>query len=141
MIQPTLDGAGVRPGDVLPRYEKALSTVDLFAYGAATWDWHRLHYDLEYARSRDLPGVLVDGQMFGALFARQAMDWAGPGAFVAHLSMRMRAMAFVGDTLRGEGEVGEVRAGDDHYVVVLAQRLRNGERVSAECTTEVRLPR
>jgi acyl dehydratase len=133
VIKPTRSQA--TRGESLPVLEKKFTAVDLMAYGAATWDWHRLHYDVEYARSRKLPGVLVDGQAFGALLARAALDWAGPRAFIRRLSLRMKSMAFAGDTLRAEGEVTEVR----ENVVVLAQRLLNGERVAAEAVTEIRL--
>ena len=121
----------MKPGDTLPPLEKAFTPVDLFAYGAATWDWHRSHYDQDFARQLKLPGLLIDGQMHGALLARVAMRWAGPRAFVTKMSLRMKSMAFAGDTLRAEGSVSEVH-GDR---VVLAQRLLNGERIVAECTT------
>lgn len=134
MIRPTRSTAVA--GDTLPILEKKFTSVDLVAYGAATWDWHRLHYDADYARSRKLPGVIVDGQAFGALLARAALDWAGPRAFIAKMSLRMKSMAFAGDTLRAEGSVSEVR--QDR--IVLAQKLMNGERVAAEATTEIRLP-
>ena len=136
MIRETKKALAIEVGEKLPLLEKRFSTVDLVAYGAATWDWHRLHYDAEYARSRKLPGVIVDGQAFGALFARAALDWAGPRAFIAKMSFRMKSMAFAGDTLRAEGTVSEVR----HDAVVLTQRLMNQERVAAEATTEIRLP-
>ena len=134
MIKPTRTAASV--GETLRPLEKRFTEVDLVAYGAATWDWHRLHYDLEYARSRKLPGVLVDGQAFGALLARAALEWAGPKAFITRMSFRMKSMAFAGDTLRAEGEVSAV-AGNR---VTLSQRLLNGGKVAAEATTEIRLP-
>ena len=140
-MRATLDGATVKAGDALPGHEKTYTTVDLVAYGAATWDWHRLHYDLQYARSRQLPNVIIDGQMFGAVFARQAIAWAGPRAFVAGMNIRMRAMAFAGDTLRCEGQVGEVRAEAGYHIVVLKQQLLNGDRLCAECATTLHLPR
>jgi len=136
VIRETKTAAGVSAGEKLPVLEKHFTAVDLVAYGAATWDWHRLHYDVEYARGRKLPGVLVDGQAFGALLARAALEWAGPRAFITKLSFRMKSMAFAGDTLRVEGSVSDVRGN----VVVLAQRLLNKDRVTAEATTEVRLP-
>ena len=125
----------MKPGASLPALEHHFTTVDLVAYGAATWDWHRLHYDLEYARSRKLPGVIIDGQAFGALFARAALQWAGPRAFLWKMSLRMKSMAFAGDTLRAEGSVTSADGG----VVVLEQRLMNGERVIAECTSSLSL--
>jgi acyl dehydratase len=121
---------------MLPPLERSFTEVDLVAYGAATWDWHRVHYDLEFARRMKLPGVLVDGQAFGALLARAALEWAGPRAFITNMSLRMKSMAFARDTLRAEGSVSEVSGS----VVVLAQRLTNAGRVSAEATTRIRLP-
>jgi len=138
MIRPTRESAAVKPGDAVPGFSKTFGAADLVAYGAATWDWHRLHFDQDYAKSVKLPNVILDGQAYGALFARQAMHWAGPRAFIAKLGFRMRAMTFAGDTLTAEGEVKEVRGA----VVVLAQRLKLGDgRLAADCTTELRLPR
>lgn len=134
MIRPTRSTAVA--GETLPILEKKFTSVDLVAYGAATWDWHRLHYDADYARSRKLPGVIVDGQAFGALLARAALDWAGPRAFIAKMSLRMKSMAFAGDTLRAEGSVSEVKRDR----IILVQKLVNGEHVAAEATTEIRLP-
>jgi len=121
----------VKPGETLPPLEKTFTAVDLFAYGAATWDWHRMHYDAELARSKGFAAPVIDGQMYGALFARVAMRWAGPRAFITKMSLRMKSMAFAGDTLRAEGTVSSV----DGESVVLAQRLMSGERVIAECTS------
>ena len=140
MIAPTRVAAGIVIGEALPVLEKRFTQVDLVAYGAATWDWHRLHYDLDYARSKNLPGTLVDGQAFGAVLARAAQDWAGPRAFITKLSFKMKSMAFAGDTLRAVGEVTALRAVEGGHVVVLAQRLMNGERVASDCVTEIRLP-
>jgi acyl dehydratase len=125
----------VKTGDALPVLEKTFTTVDLFAYGAATWDWHRMHYDAELARSKGFAGPVIDGQMYGALFARVAMQWAGPRAFITGMSLRMKAMAFAGDTLRAEGSVSEIEG----RIAVLSQRMLNAGRVCAEATTRIRL--
>jgi len=125
----------MKPGDKLPPLEKTFTAVDLFAYGAATWDWHRMHYDAELARSKGFAAPVIDGQMYGAVFARAAMAWAGPRAFMTKMSLRMKSMAFAGDTLRAEGTVRSV----DGESVVLAQRLMSGERVIAECTSSLSL--
>lgn len=125
----------MKPGDTLPPLEKTFTPVDLFAYGAATWDWHRMHYDAEFARSKGLAAPVIDGQMYGALFARVAMGWAGPRAFITRLSLRMKSMAYAGDTLRAVGTVTSV----EDNVIVLEQRLMRGERVIAECTSSLSL--
>jgi acyl dehydratase len=126
----------VKAGDKLPPLEKTFSPVDLFAYGAATWDWHRMHYDAEFVRSKGLAAPVIDGQMYGAVFARAALEWAGPRGFIAKLSFKMKSMAFAGDTLLAEGEVKEVK----DRVAVLTQRLTKAGKLVAEATTEIRLP-
>ncbi len=136
MIKPTRRLALLNRGEALAPLEKTFTTVDLMAYGAATWDWHRMHYDLEFARAMKLPNVIVDGQAYGALFARAASDWAGPQAFIVRLSLRMKSMAFAGDPLLAEGEVTQIR----DRTVVLAQRLTSSGRLVSEATTEIRLP-
>lgn len=136
MIKPTKSVMGVGPGDPLPPLERKFTTVDLMAYGAATWDWHRVHYDIDFARGMKLPNVIIDGQTFGAVFARAALEWAGPRAFILRLSFKMKSMAFAGDTLRAEGEVTAVR----DRIIVLAQRLTSAGRLISEATTELRLP-
>jgi len=141
MIRPTRRAATLAPGDKLPTAEQLMTAADLVAYGGATWDWNRLHFDLDYARSLNLPNVVVDGQAFGALLAKHALAWLGPRAFISRLSFKMRAMAFAGDTLRADGEVSAIRPGADHDVVVLTQRLTVGDRIAAESTTEIRLPK
>ena len=139
MIKPTRSAESVSVGEVLPPIERRFTQVDLVAYGAATWDWHRLHYDVEYARSKKLPGTLLDGQACGALMARAALEWAGPRAFITRLSFKLKSMAYAGDTLRAEGEVTAVRAVAGGHIVTLAQRLTNDGRVAAQATTEIRL--
>lgn len=127
----------VQAGESLPVLEKTFTAVDLMAYGAATWDWHRMHYDIDFAwAAMKLPNVVIDGQVFGALFARAVVDWAGPQAFVTRLSFKMKSMAFAGETLRMEGEVTQIRAS----VVTVAQRLTSSRRLVSEAETDVRLP-
>ena len=125
----------MKVGDALPPLERTFTTVDLFAYGAATWDWHRMHYDAELARSKGFAAPVIDGQMYGAIFACVAMRWAGPRAFMTKMSLRMKSMAFAGDKLRAEGSVSSVAGA----VVVVEQKLMRGDRVIAECTSSLSL--
>jgi acyl dehydratase len=136
MIQPTKTLRDVSPGEKLAPLERTFTLVDLVLYGAATWDWNRMHYDIEHTHRLKLRAPVIDGQEFGAFFARAALEWAGPRALVKRLGFRMKAMAFAGDTLRAEGEVKETRGG----TVVLSQRLTCGDRLVAEATTEMSLP-
>ena len=141
MIRPTIRAASLKVTDPMPTFHRSFTTVDLMAYGAATWDWHRLHYDLDYARSVKLANVVVDGQALGAVCTKPPLDWLGPRAFIQKLTLKYRAMVFAGDTVRGEGEIRAIHAEGDHDVVSVAQRLSVGDRLVAEARVEVRLPR
>lgn len=122
------------PGDALPALERLLDESVLVAYGAATWDWHRLHYDQAYCAEAGLPGPLVDGQMFGALIAEQILDGLGPGAWITKLQFRFKTMVFAGDTVRLEAEI--VAADGD--MLETKHTIYNGEAVAAEGSATVR---
>jgi acyl dehydratase len=141
MISPTRTAASLKVGDPVPHFERSFTAVDLMAYGGATWDWHRLHYDVEFVRAMKLPKVVVDGQALGAVFAKPVLDWLGPRAFIQKLSLKYRAMVFAGDTVHGDGEITAIRPDGDHDVIAIAQRLSVGDRLAAEATAEIRLPR
>ncbi|MBI2962416.1 MAG: hypothetical protein HYY35_01560 [Deltaproteobacteria bacterium] len=141
MIRPTIRAASLKVTDPMPTFHRSFTSVDLMAYGAATWDWHRLHYDLDYARSVKLANVVVDGQALGAVCTKPLLDWLGPRAFIQKLTLKYRAMVFAGDTVRGEGEISAIHAEGDHDVVSVAQHLSVGDRLVAEARVEVRLPR
>ncbi|MGZ6212129.1 MAG: MaoC/PaaZ C-terminal domain-containing protein, partial [Candidatus Binataceae bacterium] len=86
----------------------------------------------EYTAARNIPGPIVDGQMFGALLAEALIDWLGPRAFIRRMSFRLRAMVFAGETVRCEGEVASILAEADCEVVRVTQRVRVGERIAVE---------
>ena len=129
-------------GSPIPPLERTLTQVRMSAYGGATWDWHRLHYEPEYAAARKLAGPVVDGQMFGALLAEALLDWLGPRAFIRRMSFRLRAMVFAGETVRCEGEVTSIVEEGDCDIMRVAQRVRVGERIAVEpASAEIVLPR
>lgn len=142
MIPRTLSVADLREGQAVPVLERTLTLVHLVAYAGATWDWHRLHYDPDFAAFRGLPRPVVDGQMLGALLAEALLDWLGPRAFIRRLSFRLRGMVFAGDTVRCDGEVAALGTGAAGDVVTVAQQIRVGERLAVEpASAEVLLPR
>jgi acyl dehydratase len=126
-------------GAAMTPLEQAITADLMMAYGAATWDWHRMHYDGDYVRSLGLPGPMLDGQAQGAFFARAVMDWLGPRAFIRRLSFRMRAMIFPGDTIMVEGVVREATRSGGDVVIVLDQTIKVGERLAGTAETEVTL--
>ncbi|MBM4406090.1 MAG: hypothetical protein FJ039_07920 [Chloroflexi bacterium] len=95
----------VSEGEQLPVLTRTMSVARMMIYGAATWDFIRLHYDEGFAKSKGFPGPFVDGQMTGGHLAQLVQDWAGPSAFLRKLSFRNRAMLFPGDIITLQGTV------------------------------------
>ena len=92
-------------GETLPPIDFAVTLTSLVMYAGATWDFHRYHYDAAFVAGLGMPGPFMDGQMLGALLARQVMQWSGPDGFVRKLSYRQRAMVYANDTITLRGKV------------------------------------
>ena len=92
-------------GSELPVMQKTITQAHMVAYGAATWDFVRVHYDTDYVRARGFKAPFVDGQMLGAYLAQVVQDWVGPKGFLQKLSFRNRHMVFAGDVLTCGGTV------------------------------------
>ncbi|MXY02037.1 MAG: hypothetical protein F4190_00095 [Acidimicrobiales bacterium] len=93
------------PGRSLRPLHRRIALADMVAYGAATWDWHRLHYDEAHARRLGAPAPLVDGQMLGALLAECVLRAAGPSARLVRLAYRNRAPVHAGETVTCSGTI------------------------------------
>lgn len=100
-----LPRARLSPGRRIPSLHRRIALPDMVAYGAATWDWHRLHYDETHARRLGAPAPLVDGQMLGALLAECVLRAAGPGARLVRLAYRNRSPVHAGETVTCSGTI------------------------------------
>ena len=79
--------------DVLP------SETMLFRYSALTFNSHRIHYDLPYARDEEgYRGLVVHGPLTATLLLDLAQRELGPNA-LASFTMRAQAPAFAGETI------------------------------------------
>ena len=80
-------------GAVLPVVLRHASRVQLFLYSAATWNPHRIHYDVDYARFEGHPDVIVHGPLQGAWLSQYVTEWAGPAGRMRSLQWQNRASA------------------------------------------------
>jgi hypothetical protein len=65
----------------------------LFRYSSITDNPHRIHYDVDYARSEGHPDVLVHGPLQGAWITQFFTDWAGPLGRLRRVSWQNRRSA------------------------------------------------
>ncbi|MCR6644635.1 MAG: MaoC family dehydratase N-terminal domain-containing protein [Terricaulis sp.] len=99
------------------------STVDLFRFSAATFNSHRIHYDLPYAQEEEFyPGLVVHGPFIAAKLFGYARRCAGKP--LSAFSFRALAPAFAGPALRlapGEGGRGVAALRADGAVAMRAE--------------------
>ena len=132
----------VTSGDELTPLVKEISMARMMAYGAATWDFIRIHYDADYARELGFDGPFVDGQMLGGFLTQHVQDWAGPGAFLRKLAFRNRVMAYPGDSLTCRGVVTNCSIEEEGGMVQCDLWIENqrGEKVVEPASALVRVP-
>ena len=71
----------------------------LFRYSALTFNSHRIHYDLGYAREREgYPALIIQGPLTATLLLGLAVNHWGADA-IRQFTFRASAPAFVGETL------------------------------------------
>ncbi len=113
-------------GDTIAPLVRDPTALQLFAFSAATWNTHRIHYDRDYARDVEgYPDVLVQSHLH-ANFLEQAVASAfGPRARLARLGWQNRGMAVPGDRLTVTGTVANVDRDAGHVRVELKLEERN----------------
>lgn len=134
----------VEVGQDLPALEKGpMTTAHIMRWSASMENWHRIHYDQEYAREHDkLPDVLVNGSWKQHVLAQLLKDWAGRGGWPWKISFQYRSMDVPGDLITAWGRVTAKREQDGLGYVDLDIGLRNSRgEASTVDTAVVVLPR
>jgi acyl dehydratase len=133
----------VSVGESLPALEFVVTLTSLITYAGATWDFHRYHYDAALAAALGYRGPFMDGQMCGAMLARQLMRWGGPDAFVRKLSYRLREMVFVDDAIVVTGAVKDKVVDNCRCLALCTMTVTNadGASVIRDATAVVELTR
>ena len=142
MIQKARRFEDIQIGDGITPLVKEIGMARMMAYGAATWDFIRLHYDADYARELGFESPFVDGQMMGGFLTQHVQDWAGPGAFLRKLAFRNRVMAYPGDSLTCHGVVTDVSSTEEGGMVECDLWMENqrGEKVVDPASALLRFP-
>lgn len=98
----------VAVGDELPPLVKRASRAQLFLYSAATWNPHRIHYDVDYARYEGHPDVIVHGPLQGAWLTEYVTRWIGPRGRLVRAGWQNRASALPDQDLTFRGRVTDL---------------------------------
>ena len=112
---------------------KQPTTSQLVMWAGASGDYNPIHYDKDFAQSRGLPGVIVQGQLAGCFLGQLVTDWIGEWGSLRKLSCSYKGMNFPGEALICKGKVSKKYIEDgEHYVVcdIWGENLKAEKTVS-----------
>jgi acyl dehydratase len=131
----------VQPGDQIPELVKNCSSRQLVMWAAASGDFYEIHYDLEYARSNGLTGLVVHGALKNAFLGQLLHDWVAPGGRIVRYGCSYRGMDYPGEDLRCRGTVTKVEQRDGEHLAELNIWVENArQEVTTPGTAVVALP-
>ena len=111
----------VNVGDTIgPLNKGPLTSAHLMRWSAAMENWHKIHYDRDFAVNHDkLPGLLVNGTFKQQFVLQLLKDWAGSGGWVWKVGFQFRSMNLVDETLSVWARVIGKRATDRYGLIEL----------------------
>ncbi|MGV6874841.1 acyl dehydratase [Pseudochelatococcus sp. B33] len=144
MANPQVYFDDVEIGMNIPELSKGpMTPPHIMRWSAAMENWHRIHYDLTYAREHDkLPDVLVNGSWKQHVLAQVLKDWAGEGGWPWKIGFQYRDMDIPGDLITAWGKVTGKSEKDGLGYVDLDIGLKNSRGIeSTKGTAVVVLPK
>jgi acyl dehydratase len=102
---PTRRYQDVAVGDQLPELAVPLTRTLITSTAIATRDYQDVHHDPGLAQERGSPDIFMNILTTNGFVGRFVTEWAGPGARVTGLSIRLGAPNYPGDTMTLQGAV------------------------------------
>jgi hypothetical protein len=142
--QSTLHLGDVSVGDTLPELAVPLTRSLIVATAIASRDYQDVHHDPGLAQARGSQDIFMNILSTNGFVGRFVTDWAGPGALIERVAIRLGAPNYPGDTMRLTGQVtaAHVPEGrtDGRGVVELSVRGANSRGDHVTGTVRLSLP-
>ncbi len=134
----------IEPGAALPRRTLGpITTMHIMRWSAAMENWHRIHYDQQFAREIDgLPNVLVNGSWKQQVLCHYVKDIAGRDGWMWRIRFEFRDMDVVNNTVIAGGKVEEKAEHDGLGYIRCSLFLTNqNDKVTTNGATVIVLPK
>lgn len=132
----------VTVGDELPALPIELTRTVIVATAIASRDYQDVHHDPGLAHARGSEDIFMNILSTNGFVGRYVTDWAGPGAVIENVSIRLGAPNYPDDTMTLTGTVSEVgpRRADGRGTVTVAVRGANSRGDHVTGTVRLALP-
>jgi acyl dehydratase len=101
----TLTEDQVEIGSVLPELSIDLTPTVVVSTALATMDFTSVHHDVEGARAQGSKDIFLNILTTMGLVERYVTDWAGPGAIIRRINVKLGVPAYAGDRLSFNGTI------------------------------------
>ncbi|MGW8378463.1 MaoC family dehydratase [Streptomyces sp. ODS28] len=115
-------------GDALPPLRIPVTRTLIVSGAVASRDFQDVHHDAEAAREKGSPDIFMNILTTNGLVGRYVHEWAGPGARLRKVAVRLGAPNYPGDEMEFTGEVTSVDEG--RVEVAVTGRNRIGKHVT-----------
>lgn len=100
-----MTGPSPAVGDRLPEQRRSSDVLQSVRIAGATWNFHRIHWDGDYARSERLPGAIVNSGQLQAWLEALVEATYGVDAVWRSFALRFRAPVLLDAAVTCGGEV------------------------------------
>ena len=109
---------------------KQPTTRQLVMWAGASGDYNPIHYDQDFAQSRGLRGVVVQGQLVCAFLGQLVTDWIGEQGILKKLSCSYKSMNYPEETISCKGKVTKkyIEGGEHHIACSIWAENASGEK-------------
>lgn len=120
----------IQVGDSLP--ELAIDiTAKLIVGGAiASRDYQNVHHDKDAAQALGSPDIFMNILTTNGLVGRYVTDWAGQGARLKKVAIRLGAPNYPGDTMVLAGQVTAIESGSGLVELGVTGKNQYGDHVT-----------
>lgn len=101
-----------------------LGVRDFVVYAGASGDFNRMHYDMDYARSKGSPTLFAQGMLTAAYAGRVVTTWFGPRT-LEEFAIRFQKPVWLGDSIMATGEITEAASVDAGTAVDVSIEVQN----------------
>jgi len=102
---------------------------NMILYAGSTWDWHKIHYDNQYLEKNLIPRPVVDGQVFGALIAKQVQNSLSNLARIKKMQFNYKNMVFQDEEIEIKSIILKEWVEDTQAFLEVSSTIHVGDRV------------
>ncbi|MEU6717553.1 MaoC/PaaZ C-terminal domain-containing protein [Nonomuraea sp. NPDC046802] len=124
----TLTADEIELGAVLPELSIDLTPTVVVSTALATMDFTPVHHDAELARAQGSKDIFLNILTTMGLVERYVTDWAGPGAVIRSINVKLGVPAYAGDRLTFAGTV--VSDADGGFTVEVRGKVSLGDHAT-----------